>query len=148
MTYDDDDDEDLGLDPDFDPRPFYKYGLGGTAGRRAEEAFYDAAGLDAASLFGGGAGNAPDGGAFGSEDATPQRIANVTFDLPYFQNGLVKARVSWSRPSDPNTDKVILHWTPDVCIADDTVDSAITKTVTATTREHHFEIFDLRFDCR
>ena len=118
---------------------------------RAEDAFYDAVGagnnhgVDSINIFDKDAGSLG-GGA--SDDATPQRIANVTFDLPYFQNGLVKARVSWSRPSDPHTDKVILHWTPDVCIADDTVDSAITKTVTATTREHHFEIFDLRFDCR
>ena len=43
----------------------------------------------------------------------------------------------------------MIHWAPDVCIADQSgVKGPITKTFTATTEENYYHIFDLRFDCR
>ena len=43
----------------------------------------------------------------------------------------------------------MIHWAPDVCIADQSTDKGpITKTFTATTEEDFYHIFDLRFDCR
>ena len=40
-----------------------------------------------------------------------------------------------------------MHWVPDVCIGG-TLDSLMTKPVSATTKGNRFTVFDLRFDCR
>ena len=41
---------------------------------------------------------------------------------------------------DPETDKVLLFWSPEVCIADSTPDDSLAKIMSATThvREHSF----------
>ena len=43
--------------------------------------------------------------------------------------------------------QIMMHWVPDVCIGG-TLDSLMTKPVTATTEGNRFTVFDLRFDCR
>lgn len=83
----------------------------------------------------------------------PKPIVNLTHHSPYFQDGVIKAKIEWSPVDDEATQQVMVHWAPDVCIADQSSTASessgpITKTVTATTRENSYQVFDLRFDCR
>jgi len=79
----------------------------------------------------------------------PDPILNLTHENPFFKDGVIKAKIKWAPINRENTRQVMIHWAPDVCIADQsTIKGPITKTFTATTEEDYYHIFDLRFDCR
>ncbi|XP_074657809.1 anosmin-1-like [Tubulanus polymorphus] len=81
---------------------------------------------------------------------TPPPLRNVTVDKPFYENGLLKATIHWVIPSGhkEKIHKFLIHWTPDVCIAMATLDGPLSKTISATTHDTQFMIYDLRFDCR
>jgi hypothetical protein len=67
----------------------------------------------------------------------------------YFHNGLVKANISWTLPDGYEEEpEVLLHWLPEVCIADNNGASSLSKAMSDTKQGTSFIIYDLRFDCR
>ncbi|XP_064638627.1 anosmin-1-like isoform X2 [Lineus longissimus] len=93
---------------------------------------------------------------FAKVGPTPGPLRNVTVGKPYFQNGLLKATVFWLKPLGfaKDVDKYLLHWTPEVCLADvKNNDEPYSRTISATTHateleNEKFDVYDLRFDCR
>lgn len=82
---------------------------------------------------------------------TPAAIHVLEVDNPFYQNGLLKANISWSLPDDPDSpeiEKYFVYWAPEVCIAADKLDDGLAKVMSASTHELFFVIYDLRFDCR
>ncbi|ELU04352.1 hypothetical protein CAPTEDRAFT_221478 [Capitella teleta] len=85
---------------------------------------------------------------------TPASVTDLAAGQAYFNNGLVKANVSWELPEvsedEPETDKVILFWSPEVCIAaaDSSSEEGLSKLMSASSYEKKFTLYDLRFDCR
>ncbi|ELU04353.1 hypothetical protein CAPTEDRAFT_221479 [Capitella teleta] len=85
---------------------------------------------------------------------TPASVTDLAAGQAYFNNGLVKANVSWELPEvsedEPETDKVILFWSPEVCIAaaDSSSEDGLSKLMSASSYEKKFTLYDLRFDCR
>ncbi|XP_014662534.1 PREDICTED: anosmin-1-like isoform X2 [Priapulus caudatus] len=76
---------------------------------------------------------------------------NVTIEVPYFQNGLLKARVTWAYPpgSRALVNKFLIHWAPGVCLGRTANgENVITKTLGGTTHEPFFDVYDLRYNCR
>ncbi|KAK2143645.1 hypothetical protein LSH36_824g02009 [Paralvinella palmiformis] len=82
---------------------------------------------------------------------TPPPLTALKVDAPFFQNGLLRANVSWSVIQDGSgvsVKKSLLQWSPDACIADSSLDNGLPKLLTATTQDQYFVIYELRFDCR
>jgi hypothetical protein len=76
-------------------------------------------------------------------------IYNITVQTPYFQNGLVKAKLSWqietsivAKSSDRPT-MYTLTWFPIKCHHNQKMPIPIT----ASTIHTHFEIYELRYNC-
>ncbi|CAH1781660.1 unnamed protein product [Owenia fusiformis] len=76
----------------------------------------------------------------------PGTVQNITFEKPFYQNGLLKARISWLAPDsfDDGILRYDLQWSPNACIAlEDRV-----RTMSDHTENEYFELYDLKFDCQ
>lgn len=84
-------------------------------------------------------------------------VTNLSVQTPYFQNGLVKAKLSWQLVnSDVSTPPMFtLTWFPVKCHQQQAHQSSpfllhhkqMPAPITASTINTHFEIYELRFDC-
>jgi hypothetical protein len=77
---------------------------------------------------------------------------NVAVQRIYFQNGLLRANVSWNcaevdADNEP-CDKVLIYWSPEMCASETGVDEPLAPLMSATTHDSHFVVYDLRFACR
>jgi hypothetical protein len=81
-------------------------------------------------------------------------IHNITVQTPYFQNGLVKAKLSWqvgkptTSSSLSNSDPTMytLTWFPIKC-HHSAAGARMPIPITASTIHTHFEIYELRYNC-
>lgn len=83
---------------------------------------------------------------------TPPTPEDLVARKPYFQNGLLKANVSWTFLEDPlngREGKISIYWSPEGCASVDVrQDESLPPVMPATAHENAFVIYDLRFGCR
>lgn len=81
---------------------------------------------------------------------TPPVPDQLTVVETYYQNGLLKANLSWSFEEaggrDERPDKLLVYWSTEGCSSDLTLEEP--PVMSATTHTNYFTIYDLRFNCR
>ncbi|XP_022095189.1 anosmin-1-like isoform X2 [Acanthaster planci] len=79
-----------------------------------------------------------------SEEA-PGVVREIVPDDPYWEDRKLKCRISWLKPKgfERTVNRFIIHWQPMGC-ANDHINSSLT----ATTHNLNFNIYDLMFDCQ
>lgn len=86
----------------------------------------------------------------GQSMPTPPTPDQLTVVDTYYQNGLLKANISWNFEEaggrDDRPDKVLVYWSTEGCSSDLTVEDP--PVMSATTHVNFFTIYDLRFSCR
>lgn len=84
---------------------------------------------------------------------TPVAPVELVANQPFFENGTLKANVTWTLPGPPShgipeIDRVFVFWSPEACIADNLPDDGLAKVMSGSTQDSFFVVYDLRFDCR
>lgn len=99
-----------------------------------------------------------------AEPAKLPLIKNLSVQLPYFQNGLVKSKLSWQIEHDKESSSqdsasinaktlvdqpmFTITWFPIKCVqSDKTLQKDLPTPITATTINTHFEIYELKHNC-